>query len=61
MIEMSMQNINNNIAQSNELRDLKLKIQEFIIKVDIVLITALVNFFNEAVIKFLVLHYLNFV
>ena len=58
---MSMQNINNNIAQSNELRDLKLKIQEFIIKVDIVLITALVNFFNEAVIKFLVLHYLNFV
>lgn len=56
MIEMSMQNIHNNIAQSNELRDLKLKIQEFIIKVDIVLITALVNFFNEAVIKFLVLY-----
>lgn len=55
MIEMSMQNIHNNIAQSNELRDLKLKIQEFIIKVDIVLITALVNFFNEAVIKFFVL------
>ena len=49
MIEISMQQIHNKITQSNELRNFKMKIQEFTIKVDIVLITALANFVNDEV------------